>query len=137
MDSFEIVGPGFVVTGKDEQSMARSASGIRQQIAFYASTPAYRGVLDLHGWGDAQNELNRMVPPHTKPACSVVESVRCEQERAVHGDLGILRKKRRVAEKAGDVFQRPNVEVVDNGVEVVVVERILQGIHVGEHRRHQ
>ena len=84
-----------------------------------------------------QNELNRMVPPHTKPACSVVESVRCEQERAVHGDLGILRKKRRGAEKAGDVFQRPNVEVVDNGVEVVVVERILQGIHVGEHRRHQ
>ena len=60
MDDFEIVGPGFVVTGGDEESMARSAAGIRQQIAFYGSTPAYRGVLDLHGWGDAQDELNRM-----------------------------------------------------------------------------
>ena len=29
------------------------------QIAFYGSTPAYRGVLELHGWGDLQAELNR------------------------------------------------------------------------------
>ena len=31
---------------------------MRQQIAFYGSTPAYRGVLELHGWGDLQSELN-------------------------------------------------------------------------------
>jgi hypothetical protein len=30
----------------------------RERIAFYGSTPAYRGVLDLHGWGDLQPELN-------------------------------------------------------------------------------
>jgi hypothetical protein len=29
-----------------------------QQIAFYGSTPAYRTVLELHGWGDLQTELN-------------------------------------------------------------------------------
>ena len=60
LDSFEIVGPGFVVTGNDEQAIKNSSTAIRQQIAFYASTPAYRPVLDLHGWGDAQSELNRM-----------------------------------------------------------------------------
>ena len=60
LDSFEIVGPGFVVTGNDEQAIENSSTAIRQQIAFYASTPAYRPVLDLHGWGDAQSELNRM-----------------------------------------------------------------------------
>ncbi len=60
LDSFEIVGPGFVVTGKDEKTIENSAAAIRQQIAFYGSTPAYRPVLDLHGWGDAQDELNRM-----------------------------------------------------------------------------
>ena len=32
----------------------------KQQIAFYGSTPAYKPVLDHHGWGDAQPELNRM-----------------------------------------------------------------------------
>lgn len=32
----------------------------RREIAFYASTPAYRPVLDIHGWGDLQSELNAM-----------------------------------------------------------------------------
>ncbi len=60
MDDFEVVGPGFVVTGRDEEAMARAAAATRQQIAFYASTPAYRPVLDLHGWGELQGELNKM-----------------------------------------------------------------------------
>ena len=56
----EISGPAFIVTGTDEESMERSRAGTRQQIAFYASTPAYQGVLDLHGWGDLQPELTQM-----------------------------------------------------------------------------
>ncbi len=60
MDDFEIVGPGFVVTGATEEAMARAATGVRQQIAFYGSTPAYRPVLETHGWGDLQDDLNRM-----------------------------------------------------------------------------
>jgi probable F420-dependent oxidoreductase len=56
----EISGPAFVVTGTTEEEMARSAAGTKQQIAFYGSTPAYRPVLDLHGWGGLQDELNRL-----------------------------------------------------------------------------
>jgi probable F420-dependent oxidoreductase len=52
--------PGFVVTGPDEQSMEAAAKGVREQIAFYGSTPAYRPVLELHGWGDLHPELNRL-----------------------------------------------------------------------------
>ncbi len=52
--------PGFVVTGVDEESTLAAAKGVRQQIAFYASTPAYRPVLELHGWGDLQSELNTL-----------------------------------------------------------------------------
>ena len=33
---------------------------MKGQIAFYGSTPAYRPVLDLHGWGDLQPELNAL-----------------------------------------------------------------------------
>ena len=40
--------------------MTKAASGTRQQIAFYGSTPAYRGVLELHGWGELQTELNSL-----------------------------------------------------------------------------
>ncbi len=52
--------PGFVATGPDEQSMEAAITGVRQQIAFYGSTPAYRPVLELHGWGDLQPELNTL-----------------------------------------------------------------------------
>lgn len=58
MEGFELVGPSFVVTGANEDQMKAAAAGTRQQIAFYGSTPAYRGVLDLHGWGGLQDELN-------------------------------------------------------------------------------
>ncbi len=52
--------PAFVVTGVDEESMAAAATAVRGQIAFYGSTPAYKGVLDKHGWGDLQGELNAL-----------------------------------------------------------------------------
>ncbi len=56
--TIEVSLPAFVVTGSNEEEMAASAKGTRQQIAFYGSTPAYRPVLELHGWGDLQTELN-------------------------------------------------------------------------------
>jgi probable F420-dependent oxidoreductase len=60
LDGFEISGLPFVVTGTTEEQMAQAATGVRDQIAFYAATPAYRPVLELHGWGDLQTELNAM-----------------------------------------------------------------------------
>jgi Luciferase-like monooxygenase len=52
--------PIFVVTAGNEDELAASAVGIRKQIAFYGSTPAYRRVLELHGWGDLHTELHRL-----------------------------------------------------------------------------
>jgi hypothetical protein len=33
---------------------------VREKVAFYASTPAYKVVLDLHGWGDLHDELHAL-----------------------------------------------------------------------------
>jgi probable F420-dependent oxidoreductase len=52
--------PAFVVTGTTEEEMAAARKGVQGQIAFYGSTPAYRGVLEHHGWGDLQTELKPM-----------------------------------------------------------------------------
>ena len=52
----------MIATGGSEEELARAVAGTRQQIAFYGSTPAYRGVLELHGWaglGDELNDLSR------------------------------------------------------------------------------
>jgi probable F420-dependent oxidoreductase len=60
LQGFAISGPCFAVTGKNEAEMAAAMKGTKDQIAFYASTPAYRPVLEIHGWGDVQTELNAM-----------------------------------------------------------------------------
>ena len=59
-EGFQIALPAFVVTGRDEAELAVAKAGTKAQIAFYGSTPAYRNVLELHGWGSLQDELNTM-----------------------------------------------------------------------------
>ena len=58
LDDVEISGPAFVVTGTTQEEMEASAVEVRKQIAYYGSTPGYRGVLERHGWGELQTELN-------------------------------------------------------------------------------
>jgi len=50
LDDVERAATVFIVTGRGEAEMEMAAFTAKQQIAFYASTPAYAGVLDLHGW---------------------------------------------------------------------------------------
>ena len=59
-DTVAVSCPVFVVTGQTQAEMDRAAVSTRRQLAFYASTPAYRPVLDLHGWGDAQTDLHAL-----------------------------------------------------------------------------
>jgi probable F420-dependent oxidoreductase len=51
-DAVEIAVSSLIATDETEFEAARA------QIAFYASTLAYRPVLDLHGWGALQDELH-------------------------------------------------------------------------------
>jgi probable F420-dependent oxidoreductase len=50
----------LVVLGADEESRRAADRAVRGQIAFYASTPSYRPVLELHGWGDLADRLNTL-----------------------------------------------------------------------------
>jgi len=52
-DDLAVVPEIIVSVGEDHTST-------RMLLAFYGSTPAYRPVLDAHGWGDLQPELNAM-----------------------------------------------------------------------------
>jgi len=47
----------LTATGRTQEEMDAAIKGTRDQIAFYASTPSYRAVLDLHGWGALGEEL--------------------------------------------------------------------------------
>jgi probable F420-dependent oxidoreductase len=56
--AFEIsMGPHTAI-GDTEEELAAAVRATKKQIAFYASTPAYRPVLELHGWEALQDELH-------------------------------------------------------------------------------
>ena len=56
--NFEVTGGGFIATGPDQASVDRAAEKLRYRVAFYGSTPAYRGVFDIHGLTDLGIKLH-------------------------------------------------------------------------------
>jgi probable F420-dependent oxidoreductase len=59
-EGFEITAPAFVVARDTEEEIAEGVQTIRDQIGFYGSTPSYKPVLELHGWGELGDELKAM-----------------------------------------------------------------------------
>jgi len=59
LDGFTVKVSVFCATGTDEE-IDHAVTGIRSQIAFYASTPTYRPLLELHGWGDLGTDLTKL-----------------------------------------------------------------------------
>ena len=58
--TFEYATTAFVLGGSEEEQ-AGLANIVRNQIALYGSTPAYRPVFDMHGWNDLQPQLQGLV----------------------------------------------------------------------------
>jgi probable F420-dependent oxidoreductase len=59
-ESFEVSGGGFIATGPDAAALREEVEKVRYRVAFYGSTPAYRGVFELHGVGDLGVRLTEM-----------------------------------------------------------------------------
>lgn len=57
-EDFAVVPEIIVATGRTEEEFETSVAATRRLLSFYGSTPAYRPVLELHGYGDLQTELN-------------------------------------------------------------------------------
>lgn len=57
-DNFYATTSVFVIPTDSEKSTSHYEGFVRQQIAFYMSTPAYRGLADMHGWTDIAEQLS-------------------------------------------------------------------------------
>jgi probable F420-dependent oxidoreductase len=53
----EVTCPGFISVVEDDARWEKARDAMRRHVGYYASTPAYRPVLELHGWGDLQTAL--------------------------------------------------------------------------------
>jgi probable F420-dependent oxidoreductase len=58
--SIELSSSIFVIPTDDPKQVERYEAEIRQQIAFYASTPPYRPVFEIEGWGETAQQLGRL-----------------------------------------------------------------------------
>ncbi len=59
-DEMELVSSILVIPGDTRAERESASQLVRQQIAFYASTPSYAPVMELHGWGDTREQLSRL-----------------------------------------------------------------------------
>jgi probable F420-dependent oxidoreductase len=62
-----VAGSAFVITGHDRATTEKMRAFVKQQIAFYASTPSYRPVLDCHGWGEVGEQLSQLAAQQRWP----------------------------------------------------------------------
>ncbi len=97
-DAFSISLQVMVCTGKNDEEIDRARQATKQQIAFYGSTPAYRPVLECHGWGDLQEELNRLTKQGKWGEMSGLISDELLEAIAVCGPVGEVAT--RVADRA-------------------------------------
>jgi probable F420-dependent oxidoreductase len=56
-DQVELATSVFVVVAEDEEGASKQRESVRSQLAFYASTPTYRTVLEAHGWQEVGERL--------------------------------------------------------------------------------
>ncbi len=59
-EDIELCSSIFVIPTDDLQPSAFYESEVRRQISFYASTPPYKPVFEIHDWGDVADQLRAL-----------------------------------------------------------------------------
>ena len=66
LQDFELDYAPLLAAGESDQELERAVALARDRIAFYGCTVAYRPVLEIHGWGEIQDELMDLNRRHEK-----------------------------------------------------------------------
>ncbi|HWL45195.1 MAG TPA: TIGR03617 family F420-dependent LLM class oxidoreductase [Ilumatobacter sp.] len=57
---FEVCMKPLIGTAPDAAALAKVAETVRARVAFYLSTPSYRGAFEIHGWGDIARQASEL-----------------------------------------------------------------------------
>lgn len=101
---FTVAAMAMVVTGRTEEALAGAIAGTKRQIGFYASTPAYKPVLDHHGWGALHAEANTLTKQGRWDELGVLVDDEVLRTLAVVGELSDVGTELR--ERFGDLADR-------------------------------
>jgi probable F420-dependent oxidoreductase len=101
---FEVSYPAMIVTGANDDERQAAAHSVKAQLAFYGSTPAYRPVLERHGWGELFTELNTLSKRGEWATMAELIPDDMLDAFAVQGDIDEVPQK--VLERYGDMVTR-------------------------------
>lgn len=104
LENFGIRCQIMVAAGDTEEELQTAIATIRGQIAFYASTPAYKVILDCHGWGDLQPRLQQMTRENRWDLMNELVSDEMLNTFAVVGHTSEIAKK--IRERMGSRIER-------------------------------
>jgi probable F420-dependent oxidoreductase len=123
--NFEITGGGFVATGPDAESVKAAAEKLRYRVGFYGSTPAYKEVLELHGFGELHTQLHQATRRgEWKQLASMVpdEVLDLFAARATYDKLPEA-----IAERFGGLVDSVNIDFLP-GDDAATRRRVIEGI---------
>ena len=106
--AFEVSFPAMVIVAEDDAALAKGHDLMRTRLAFYGSTPAYKVVLDAHGWGDLQPELNRMTKTGEWAAMNALITDEIVDTFCISGRPEEIAPKMQA--RFGDIVQRVSVD---------------------------
>ena len=105
----DVVGAPFLAIGRDDAEIAAAKNGLRQRVAFYASTRTYHSVLEFHGWTDVGLELHRLSIQGKWQEMPNVITDAMLQEFAIIGSYDDLRPQLR--ERCGGIFSTVTLDL--------------------------
>ena len=103
-DDLEIVVEVICAVGETDEEVEAATRGVRGLLSFYGSTPSYKPVLDVEGWGDVQPQLNAMSKRGEWAAMSGLITDEMVDTIAVRGRPDECA--REIVRRYGDVAQR-------------------------------
>jgi probable F420-dependent oxidoreductase len=104
LDEFQLDYAPMLATGESEQAITQAIETVRGRIAFYGCTVAYKPVLDIHGWGDMQDELIALNRQHKQADMAALITDEMVDTIAIVGDpVSVVAQ---MKSRLGDVIHR-------------------------------
>jgi probable F420-dependent oxidoreductase len=122
----DIAMPVMIATGSSEDELADATAAVRKQIAFYGSTPAYRVVLDHHGWGELQPELNTLSKQGRWNDMTTCIDDEVVDTFAIRGDVATVA--RELVRRFGDLLTRVSIYTPNYHARTELMAELLSDI---------
>jgi probable F420-dependent oxidoreductase len=124
LEDLEVAFPLMAIVAETDAELAAGRDAMRPRLAFYGSTPAYRVVLEAHGWGDLQPQLNVMTKQGDWEAMPALITDEIVDEFVVHGTPEEIGP--RVLDRYGAMVQRVSFDT-PTALDPDRVARVLAG----------